>query len=296
MSGAVPPPPAPAPCFDSHAHLTDEQFAADLPEVFSRAARANVAELLIPATEPAEARRAREIARMAEAARAAGAPSGAVSADAASVTSASAPAAPRVFWSAGLHPHSADRWEEDLAAELEAQLDAGAVAVGETGLDFHYENSPRKAQREAFAAQAALASARDLPLVVHSRAADRETLELLRESGLQPMRVILHCFSAGVELFEAALEEGYYVSFSGLITFKNYATPQFMGAVPAERLLVESDAPYLAPVPLRGRRNEPAFLPATLARVAEARGLEPAEAAVLTRANALRVYKLPDLP
>lgn len=228
-----------------------------------------MAEVLVPATEPADAARAASIGAMVE--------------------------APRVFWSAGLHPHAADRWSEAVADEVRAQLDAGAVAVGETGLDFHYDNSARAKQREAFADQAALARKRDLALIVHSREADRETAEVLRASGIAPERVILHCFSAGNVLLREALERGYYVSFSGLITFKSYATPEFLSAVSAARVLLETDAPYLAPVPLRGRRNEPAFLPATLARLAQARGLDAADAAGLTRANARRVYKLPDL-
>jgi TatD DNase family protein len=175
-----------------------------------------------------------------------------------------------------------------------AAIEAGALAVGETGLDFHYENAPRERQHEAFAAQAELAHERDLPLIVHSREADVETLDVLRESGIPPERVILHCFSAGPRLFRHALDEGYYISFSGLITFRSYTTREFLSAVAPERLLIETDAPYLAPVPLRGRRNEPAFLPCTLAHLAAARGLDLGDAGSLTRANARRVYKLPD--
>ncbi|MBA2564575.1 MAG: TatD family hydrolase [Gemmatimonadetes bacterium] len=181
-----------------------------------------------------------------------------------------------------------------MRARLEEAFEAGAVAVGETGLDFHYDNAPRSRQREAFEAQAEIAVRRGLPLIVHSRAAERETADVLRGSGLPADRVILHCFSAGPELLEAALHEGWYVSFSGLITFRGYTTVEFPRRVPPERLLIETDAPYLAPVPMRGRRNEPAFLPATLARVAETRGLELAAAALLTRANTLRVYGLAD--
>lgn len=261
-------PPAPGPLFDSHAHLADAQFAADLPQVLARAAEAGIAEVLIPAADPADAGRAAAIARSV------GTPT------------------PRLYWSAGLHPHEAGRWEPDSVAEIAAALDAGAVAVGETGLDFHYDHASRAAQHAAFEGQAALARERELPLIVHSREADADTAALLRASGLAPERVILHCFSAGAALFGEALERGYYVSFSGLITFARYATPEILAQVPEGRVLVETDAPYLAPVPLRGRRNEPAFLPATLARLATARGLDPQEAAALTRTNAFRVYKL----
>jgi TatD DNase family protein len=261
-------PPAPGPLFDSHAHLADARFAADLPQVLARAAGAGISEVLIPATEPADAGRAAAIAR------------------------GLGTRIPRLYWSAGLHPHEAGRWEPDTAVEIAAALDAGAVAVGETGLDFHYDHASRTAQLAAFEGQAALARERELPLVVHSREADADTAALLRASGVAPERVILHCFSAGASLFREALERGYYVSFSGLITFAGYATPEVLVQVPEERVLVETDAPYLAPVPLRGRRNEPAFLPATLARLAAARGLDPQDAARLTRTNAFRVYKL----
>ena len=229
-----------------------------------------MAEVLLPASDPGDAVRAAEIARTAEA------------------------ATPRIFWSAGLHPHVADRWNAKLAAEVRCQLETGAVAVGETGLDYHYENAPREMQREAFAAQVAIAVDQDHPVIVHSREADHDTADILREGRIRPERVILHCFSAGPDLFREALERGYYVSFSGLITFKSYPTPELLPAVPAKRLLVETDSPYLAPVPLRRRRNEPAFLTATVARLAEARGIETAEAAAVTRANARRVYKVSD--
>ncbi|MFN2432427.1 MAG: TatD family hydrolase [Gemmatimonadota bacterium] len=270
MPGAAPGP-APAALFDSHAHLTDERFATDLPAVLRRAAQANVAEVLLPATDPEDAGRARELA------------------------GTSFETAPRLLWSSGLHPHSAARWGPETSARLEAELDRGAVAVGETGLDYHYEFAPRGAQREAFQAQAELARARDLPLVVHSRAADVEIAEVLRASGLGAHRVILHSFSGGPDLLRAALEEGWYVSFSGMATFKSF-DPRPVAAVAPERLLLETDAPYLAPVPLRGKRNEPAFLGATLNRVADLRGIDPAEAAALTRANARRVYKLAASP
>jgi TatD DNase family protein len=277
---APPPPRAPVPLFDSHSHLTDERFATDLGDVLARAASCNVSEVFLPATEPADAERAAAIAARG-AARSPEAPS-----------PAGVGSTPRLFWSAGLHPHEARRWSPEVAAEVEERLGRGALAVGETGLDFHYDHSPRDLQRLAFETQAELARGRDLPLVVHSREADGETAAVLRASGLPPERVILHCFSAGRALLREAVEWGYYVSFSGMITFRNYETAEFLREVPPERLLVETDAPYLAPVPWRGHRNEPAYLSATVAVLAAARGLEPAEAGALTRANALRVYKL----
>jgi TatD DNase family protein len=286
---------ATASLFDSHAHLADAQFADDLPLVLERARAAGIREVLVPAAEPADADRAAAIASLTfgpvHAPGSPGAERG-VAGEPDAGSRDAARALPRIYWSAGLHPHEARRWGAGTAGEIVEKLEAGAAAVGETGLDFHYDHSPRDAQRAAFETQAALARERDLPLIVHSREADVETVAILRGSGIAAERVILHCFSAGPALFREALERGYYVSFSGLITFKRYDTPHYLSEVAAERLLIETDAPYLAPVPLRGRRNEPAFLPATLGRLAAARGLDPAEAARLTRANALRVYKL----
>jgi TatD DNase family protein len=235
--------------------------------VLARAARAGVREVLVPATEPGDAARAAAIAAAA----------GGVG----------------VYWSAGLHPHEASRWSAATESAVLSALEGGAVAVGETGLDFHYDHSPRARQVEAFAAQAAMARARDLPLIVHSREADAETARVLVESGLPAARVILHCFSAGDPLFEEALARGWYVSFSGLVTFRSFDRPRLLTRVPDERLLVETDAPYLAPVPFRGRRNEPAFLAATVRRIAEVRGAAPESVAALTRRNAFQVYKLP---
>lgn len=264
MSRAAPEP-APAPLFDSHAHLTDPQFAADLSSVLERAARANVAEVLLPASDPDDAGRALELA--------------------------AAHRGPALFASAGLHPHGAGAWSAETRDRLVATLDRGAVAVGETGLDYHYDFATRADQRRAFEEQAALARERDLPLIVHAREADGDVAALLRASAIGAQRVILHSFSSGPELLRAALDEGWYVSFSGMITFRRY-DPAVVRAVATERLLVETDAPYLAPVPMRGRRNEPAYLPATAARLAVLRGLTPAAAAALTRDNARRVYKL----
>ena len=235
-------------------------------------------EVLLPATEPDDARRAAAIARDA----AATGPPAAVD----------TVAAPRIFWSAGMHPHEASRWDARVQAEVLSALDDGAVAVGETGLDYHYDHAPRERQLEAFDAQAAIARDRGLPVIVHSREADADTTRLLVESGLPAERVILHCFSAGDSLFDEAIARGWYVSLSGLVTFRNFDRPHILTGVPDDRLLVETDAPYLAPVPFRGRRNEPAFLAATVRRIAEARGREPAAVAALTRRNAFQVYKL----
>lgn len=198
-----------------------------------------------------------------------------------------------LWCTAGLHPHEADRFEsgdtrEALAELLEAPE---AVAVGETGLDYHYDNAPRERQRESFRAHLELGASLDLPVVVHSRDADEDTAALLREAG-PAVGGVLHCFTGGAELLEAALELGWYVSFSGIVTFGSWNGDDLVRRVPAGRLLIETDSPYLAPVPERGHRNEPAFVAHTCRAVARARGEREEDVAERTLRNARDFYRL----
>lgn len=195
-------------------------------------------------------------------------------------------------WTAGLHPHEASRWDGSARDALETALEEGAVAVGETGLDLHYRNSPLEAQTRAFADQLAIAVARDLPVVVHSRDAEGETLAALVASRIAPERVVLHCYTSSRAMLEEATTRGYYVSFSGIATFPRFPAAELVPMVPDDRLLIETDAPYLAPVPHRGRRNEPAFVSATAATLAGLRDRNAESLAAMTRANALRFYRL----
>ena len=238
--------------------------------MIARAALAGVSEVAVIASDPEDALRAQALAR--------------------------GTGSLRMWWTAGLHPHAAERWSPALRASIEDALDAGAVAVGETGLDHHYMNSPAEAQARAFAEQLALAAERDLPVVVHSRDAEDATLALLAESGLAPERIVLHCFAGSAAMLDEAVARGYYVSFSGLATFRRFAGADLTARVAADRVLVESDAPYLAPVPHRGRRNEPAFVEATVRALAAFRGVPPEALADATRANALRFYRLDPTP
>lgn len=203
-----------------------------------------------------------------------------------------APAGPRVHYTAGLHPHDASRWSPEVAGAIEGHLDRGAVAVGETGLDHHYMNSPEDAQRAAFAAQLAIARERDVPVVIHSREAEAETLEVLAASAIAPGRVVLHCFSGSEAMLREGVERGYWISFSGMVTFRSFPAADLVPLVPEDRLLAETDAPYLAPDPHRGKRNEPAFVGRTVERLAELRGADPAETAERTFENARRFYGL----
>jgi TatD DNase family protein len=197
-----------------------------------------------------------------------------------------------LWCTAGLHPHEADRFSAGTLEALAEVLEADeAVAVGETGLDYHYENAPREEQRSSFRAHLELAERREMPAVIHSRDADADTAELV-ESFADRVTGVLHCFTGGDELLDAALGAGWYVSFSGIVTFGSFDAPERVRRVPADRLMVETDSPYLAPVPERGGRNEPAFVAHTCRRVAEIRGEDPAGTAARTRANARRFYGL----
>jgi len=248
--------------FDSHLHLTDSAFEEDRTAVLARARRAGVTAMVTVASDPDDARAALDLAR-----RQTG-----------------------VWCTAGLHPHDAHRWD---ATAREAISDLArqpkVVALGETGLDFHYDRSPRSTQAASFEAHLDLAAATGLPVVVHSRSADSEMIEFIaRYSGR--VRGVLHCFSGGAELLEAGLDAGWWISFAGMVTFRSFDGAELVRRVPAERLLIETDSPYLAPVPERGRRNEPAFVGHTCAAVAELRGAAPRDVARQSFDNACAVY------
>ncbi|MDX1673869.1 MAG: TatD family hydrolase, partial [Longimicrobiales bacterium] len=196
-----------------------------------------------------------------------------------------------VWSTAGIHPHTATRHPTgfDRVREL-VQTEDRVVAVGETGLDYYYDNSPRRIQRESFDRHLELAAETGMPVVVHSRDADADTISMIRSA--PGVTGVLHCFAGAPALFEAGIEAGWYVSFSGLITFRSYETPGLVAETPADRLLIETDAPYLAPVPHRGSRNEPAYVVDVARAVAELRD-EPLETvAEQTTRNALTFYQL----
>jgi len=203
-----------------------------------------------------------------------------------------AEALPGVWATAGIHPHvaaAADEAALERIVELAGQ--GKVVALGETGLDYHYDHSPRDAQRRVFTRHVSLARELGLPLVVHSREADEDTAAIIREAGSE-VTGVLHCFAGGAALLEAGLEAGWMISFSGLVTFRNYDGADLLRAVPADRLLVETDAPYLAPVPHRGRRNEPAFVRHVVEGVAALRGEAVEAVAAYTTRNARAFYRL----
>lgn len=194
-----------------------------------------------------------------------------------------------VWATVGLHPHDATEGVETVAPLAGAER---VVAIGECGLDYHYEHSPRQAQREAFAAQIALAHEHRLALVVHTREAWDDTFEILKAEGV-PDRVVFHCFTGGPREARRSLDVGGHLSFSGIISFKNAADIRDAAAMcPADRLLVETDAPYLAPVPHRGKENRPAWVTVVGEALAAARGEELPVVAAATWSNAERVFAL----
>ena len=251
---------------DSHVHLADPQFDGDRDAVISAARQAGAQALVCIGESPDAADRARGIAEG---------------------------YAGFVWHTAGMHPHDAASFNagRDLP-RIRDHLDGGAVAIGECGLDYHYDNSPRDVQREVFAAQIRLAAETGKPLVVHSREAVEDTGAMVREAGESGVRGVLHCFTGPASLAEIALTAGWYISFAGVITFKKWSGDELIRSIPADRTLLESDAPYLAPVPFRGKRNEPAYVALTLARVAAARALDVETMGELVLANTRELFGL----
>lgn len=249
---------------DSHCHLADAAFDPDREAVIERARTAGVGAIVVVADTVASSEAAIALSQRSDGLAA----------------------------TAGIHPHQASGFDEGSAARLEQLFgEAAVVAVGETGLDYHYDFSPRETQREAFAWHLAQAAQRGKPVIIHSREADDDSARLIGDAPAG-LTGVLHCFSAGAAVLDAALARDLYVSWSGMITFRNWDAAWAVERVPDDRLLIETDAPYLAPVPHRGKRNEPAFLPATAGRLAELRGCAPEHLADLTTENARRLFGL----
>jgi TatD DNase family protein len=246
---------------DNHCHLDDERFEGGAAAVIAAARAAGVERMITIGTDAARSRMALDIAA----------------------------AHDGVWATVGLHPHDAKDGVDTIVGLLG---EPGVVAVGECGLDYHYDNSPRDVQRAAFAAQIALANARDLALVIHTREAWDDTFELLRAEGT-PARTVFHCFSGGRDEAERCLDLGAFLSFSGIITFPKAPEVREAAALcPIDRLLVETDAPYLTPVPHRGKPNQPAFVPLVGAAVAEVKGVDVEAVAEASSAAATAVFGL----
>lgn len=259
---------------DTHCHLSDERYREDLPLVLGRAREAGVAGIVVIASDLEDAR---AIAKLPGLGRGGEPEEGAEL---------------RLWSTAGVHPHSAAKAPSDLRARLNEVLDEhGAVAIGECGLDFHYDFAPRDVQRRVFEEQIEVAADRDLPVVVHCREAEVEMAERVRDAGAHGVRGVLHCFGGDRPLLEAALEARWLVSFTGLVTFRTFGGEDAVRAVPADRYMLETDGPYLAPVPHRGRRNEPGFLPGVRDRIAEIRGVAASRVEAESTATALSFFR-----
>ncbi len=202
---------------------------------------------------------------------------------------------PNVFFSLGLHPHGAERWN-DVRATLESffvgnKPPAKCVAIGETGLDYYYENSAKDAQKVCFTDQLALARRVNLPLVIHCRDAYEDLFEIIKRDGMPKAGGIMHCFTGTAEVAKQAVDHGLMISFSGILTFKNaQAIRDAAKIVPDDRILLETDCPFLAPIPNRGKPNEPSFLPHTAKVLALVRQQPESQIAEKTTANARRVF------
>jgi TatD DNase family protein len=254
---------------DSHCHLDFPDFTAERDDVVTRARAAGVKRRITIST------RVEKYATYA----------------------AIAEAYDDVFFTVGTHPHQAHEEPEASVAQLvELAAHPKCVGMGEAGLDYHYDRSPRDIAARVFRTHIAAARETGLPLVIHARDADEDMAAILREEmGKGAFKALLHCFTASRQLAETGLELGLYVSFSGVLTFKNSANLREIARdVPLDRLLVETDAPFLAPVPYRGKRNEPAYVAATAACLAEVKGISAAEMMDTTGANVLRLFsKIP---
>ena len=256
---------------DSHCHIAGEEFAGDLTAVVARARAAGVSRaLVILAADDDD-----EIAR-----------AGTVLA-----------AWPECRFAVGVHPHHANVFvsNPDAAAETVAQrLDAlpGARAIGEIGLDYHYDFSPRDVQHAVFRAQIRLALARELPIVIHTREAEDDTLRIIREEGQGRLRGVFHCFTGDTDAAARALGAGFMISIPGVATFpKAESLRQAVASAPSDRLLVETDSPYLAPVPHRGKRNEPAYVARVVEQLAVLRGTSAADIGDATDRNFDRLFQ-----
>ncbi|MFL5478741.1 MAG: TatD family hydrolase [Gemmatimonadaceae bacterium] len=251
---------------DSHAHLADPAFTGDRDAVIARARDAGAKAIVCVGESVAAAELAARY-------------------------SADNPGF--VFATAGIHPHDAAGFDASSdVPRLRELLRESAVAVGECGLDYHYDNSPRGLQRAAFAAQIALAAEMHKPLIVHTRDAEEDTRGMISEAHTAGVLGVLHCYTGSPALARHALDAGWSISFSGIITFKKWSEDDLLRLVPEDRLMVESDSPYLAPVPNRGKRNEPAWVPHTIAKLALARGATPRHIAAVTATNTQRLFGL----
>ena len=252
---------------DTHAHLDDARFDGDRDAMIARAREAGVGNFVTIGCDLATSRAAVELADR----------------------------YPFVYATVGVHPHEAkqigDSWYDDLRRLAQHKK---VVAYGEIGLDYHYNHSPPRLQRERFREQITLARDLHLPIVVHTREAQDDTMAILKEENAADVGGVFHCFSGDARLAKDALDLGFLLSFSGVITFQNATMLRdIVKTVPMDRILVETDCPYLTPAPHRGKRNEPAHVRLVAEKIAAIQGMTAEQVAELTSQNARRVFKIP---
>ncbi len=253
---------------DTHCHLDMKEFDPDREEVIARARAAGFEALITVGSDLAGTVRSMELSELYD----------------------------FVFAAIGIHPHDAKDFTEEIFSRLqEWSTGKKVVAIGETGLDYHYDHSPRELQRTVFRRQLELARQKGLPVIIHSREAEKDTMEILKESGVTSG--VLHCFSGDRFMAEQAMSMGLFISLAGPVTFKkSLQLKEIAGVIPDDYLLVETDAPYLAPEPFRGKRNEPAYMQNTVKLVAELRGVSYEDLARITTLNAKRLFKIGSVP
>ncbi len=252
--------------FDSHAHMDDKKFDQDRQEVLKAAKTAGVKYIVNPGADLSSSVKAVNLARENE----------------------------MIYAAVGVHPHSAKDYDGETEEALRSLAgEEKVVAIGEIGLDFHYNYSDKESQRRAFIAQIRLSKELKLPMIIHDREANGEVFDTLTAHEAQEYGCIMHCYSGSPELAEEYVKRGYFISLGGPITFKNAKKPyEVAKVVPLEQLLIETDSPYLAPEPRRGRRNEPLLVRFVAAKIAEAKGIATEEVIRVTEANAKAFFKI----
>jgi TatD DNase family protein len=250
---------------DSHCHLAFPELAADLPGVLARMREQRVVAALSVCTTLPEFDRVLPVAER--------------EAD--------------IFASVGVHPDTEGTPEPTVDSLCERARHPKVVAIGETGLDYYRLSEPLEWQRDRFRVHIRAARATGKPLIIHTRAASADTIRLMREEGARDAGGVMHCFTESLDVAQAAMELGFYISFSGIVTFKNARELQEVArSIPLERMLIETDAPYLAPVPFRGKRNEPSFVPHVAARIAELKQISVEQVGAVTSNNFFRLFKI----
>ncbi|MGG4211261.1 TatD family hydrolase [Bacillus safensis] len=252
--------------FDTHAHLNAEQYNEDLEQVIERAKSEKVEKIVVVGFDRPTITRAMELIEEYD----------------------------FIYAAIGWHPVDAiDMTDEDLAWIKDLSQHEKVVAIGEMGLDYYWDKSPKDVQKEVFRRQIALAKEVNLPIVIHNRDATEDVVTILKEEGAAEVGGIMHCFTGSLETAKACMDMNFYISFGGPVTFKNAKKPkEVVKEIPSDRLLIETDCPYLTPVPFRGKRNEPSYVKYIAEQIAELREISFEELAELTTKNAKKVFRI----